>query len=125
MRNGLGTLELPEAVVIPSAVEGSALHRRSFNDGTRISNCDHAERAGSLLIAAPASVFSVLSVRTPQIPRLAALARDDSGSLRSLTALPGIPRVTWTMVQWFAPARRGILRVYRAPRALRARARRH
>src|SRR5436190_6115457 len=91
MRNGLGTLELPEAVVIPSAVEGSALHRRSFNDGTRISNCDHAERAGSLLIAAPASVFSVLSVRTPQIPRLAALARDDRWSLHRLEMTSAVP----------------------------------
>src|SRR5436190_16472298 len=40
----------PEAVVIPSEVEGSAPYRfrGDPNDGTRILNGDHAERAGSL-----------------------------------------------------------------------------
>ena len=40
-----GRQKLPEAVVIPSEVEGSVLS--PFNDGTRILNGDHAEKAGS------------------------------------------------------------------------------
>jgi hypothetical protein len=45
MRNGLGTRLPPEAVVIPSEVEGSAPDVFGLSDGTRIWNGDRAERA--------------------------------------------------------------------------------